>query len=60
MTKVIAAHDLELVSALCQRTIILDEARIVAESTTTNILNDIPLLITHGLAPQEKAIQSPG
>ena len=60
MTKVIAAHDLELVSALCQRTIILDEARIVAESTTTNILNDIPLLKTHGLAPQEKAIQAPG
>jgi len=60
MTKVIAAHDLELVSALCQRTIILDEARIVAESTTTNILNDIPLLRTHGLAPQEKAIQAPG
>lgn len=60
MTKVIAAHDLELVRALCQRTIILDEARIVAESTTTNILNDIPLLRTHGLAPQEKAIQAPG
>ena len=60
MTKVIAAHDLELVSALCQRTIILDEARIVAESTTTNILNDIPLLRTHGLAPQEQAIQAPG
>lgn len=60
MTKVIAAHDLELVRALCQRTIILDEARIVAESTTTNILNDIPLLRTHGLAPQEQAIQAPG
>jgi len=59
MTKVIAAHDLELVRALCQRTIILDEARIVADSTTTNILNDIPLLRTHGLAPQEKAIQAP-
>jgi cobalt/nickel transport system ATP-binding protein len=50
-TKMIATHDLELVKALCQRTIILDEGEIVAEGSTEKILNDIPLLKAHGLAP---------
>ena len=52
VTKVIAAHDLELVRALCPRTIILDGGRVVAEGSTANILEDIPLLKAHGLAPQ--------
>ncbi len=51
MTKMIASHDLELVGALCQRTIVLDEGRIVAEDFTERILSDIPLLEAHGLAP---------
>jgi len=50
-TKIVAAHDLELVKALCQRTIILDKGEIVAEGTTEKILNDISLLKAHGLAP---------
>jgi cobalt/nickel transport system ATP-binding protein len=53
MTKIIAAHDLELVRALCQRTMILDEGEIVAEGNTTGILDNIPLLRVHGLAPEE-------
>jgi len=60
VTKVIAAHDLELVRALCPRAIILDEGRTVAEGRTADILNDFPLLQAHGLAPQEKAIPAPG
>lgn len=54
MTKIIAAHDLELIRALCQRTIILDGGIIVADGSTTNILNDVTLLRAHGLAPEEK------
>jgi cobalt/nickel transport system ATP-binding protein len=50
-TKIVATHDLELVKALCQRTIILDRGEIVAEGDTGRILNDISLLRAHGLAP---------
>jgi cobalt/nickel transport system ATP-binding protein len=50
-TKIVATHDLELVKALCQRTIVLDEGKIVAEGDTTSIINDVSLLKAHGLAP---------
>jgi len=50
-TKIVAAHDLELVKALCQRTIILDEGKVVAEGDTTSIINNVSLLKAHGLAP---------
>lgn len=50
-TKIVATHDLELVKALCQRAVILDKGEIVAEDSTEKILNDIPLLRAHGLAP---------
>ncbi len=51
MTKIIATHDLELVRALCQRTVMMDEGKIVADGHTEAILNDVPLLKAHGLAP---------
>ena len=57
MAKIIAAHDLELVKALCQRTVILDKGEIVADSNTETVLNDISLLRAHGLAPVEKSFQ---
>jgi len=57
MNKIIAAHDLELIRALCQRTIILDGGIIVADGSTTNILNDVTLLRAHGLAPEEKLLK---
>ena len=60
VTKVIAAHDLELVRALCPRTVVLDEGRMVAEGSTADILDDLSLLRAHGLAPQGKAIPAPG
>ena len=53
MTKIVASHDLELVQALCQRTIVLDQGRIIADGTTSHILADIPLLIAHRLAPPD-------
>lgn len=51
MTKIIATHDLELVRALCQRTVVMDEGKVVAYGDTEVILGDIPLLKCHGLAP---------
>lgn len=51
MTKIIATHDLELVSALCNRTLVMDEGEIVADGETEDILGDNSLLKEHGLAP---------
>jgi len=53
ITKVIASHDLELVQALCHRTIVLDYGQVVADGATNHILADKPLLRAHGLAPAE-------
>ncbi len=53
MTKIITTHDLEVVRALCQRTVVLDHGRVIADGATNHILADIPLLRTHGLAPAE-------
>ncbi|MEE8598447.1 MAG: ATP-binding cassette domain-containing protein [Dehalococcoidales bacterium] len=53
MTKIVASHDLELVQALCQRTIILDQGKVIVDGATEHILADIPLLVAHGLAPPE-------
>jgi len=51
VTKIVATHDLELVKALCQRTVVMDEGKIVADGSTEAILSDISLLRAHGLAP---------
>jgi len=51
LTRVIASHDLEMVRVLCQRTIILDEGRVVADGPTRRIMADISLLASRGLAP---------
>ncbi|OGO59277.1 MAG: cobalt ABC transporter ATP-binding protein [Chloroflexi bacterium RBG_19FT_COMBO_47_15] len=51
MTKIIATHDLELVRALCHRTMVMDEGKVVADGGTEAILGDAHLLKEHGLAP---------
>jgi len=50
MVKIIATHDLELVRALCGRTVVMDEGKVVADGNTEDILDDITLLKAHGLA----------
>lgn len=50
VTKIIATHDLRLVRALCQRVVVLDEGRIVADGPVERILADTALLVAHGLA----------
>ena len=52
-TKIIASHDLELVRALCPRTVILDRGQLVADGPTQQILADSALLRASGLAPEE-------
>lgn len=52
VTKIIATHDLDLVQALCQRVVVLDNGAVVADGTADVILNDISLLRAHGLAPE--------
>lgn len=53
MTKIVATHDLELVRALCSRTVILDRGQIVIDGATSLILNNESLLAAHGLAPDD-------
>jgi len=53
MPKIIATHDLELVRALCSRTVILDRGQIVIDGATSLILNNESLLAAHGLAPDD-------
>jgi energy-coupling factor transporter ATP-binding protein EcfA2 len=48
-TKLIATHDLEMALELCDRTILLDEGRVVASGPTREILGDPSLLDGHGL-----------
>ena len=48
-TKLIATHDLEWVVELCSRVIVLDGGLVVADGATTEILNNEPLMVAHGL-----------
>jgi cobalt/nickel transport system ATP-binding protein len=55
MTKVVASNDLELVASLCQRAVVLDGGRIVADGDTKDILGDRSLLEEHHLARRASA-----
>ncbi len=48
-TKIIATHDLELVTELCERTLVLDEGKIIADGPTVSILSNEELMLAHGL-----------
>jgi len=49
LTKIVAGHDLELILAICQRVILLDEGKIVANGDARGILSDKSLMESHGL-----------
>ena len=49
LTKIIASHDLKMIQDLCERTVILDEGRVVAVGLTQDILEDELLLKKHSL-----------
>lgn len=47
--KLIASHDLDFIMDTCERTILLDKGRIIADGETDKILRDKELLEEHGL-----------
>ena len=51
LTMVIATHDLGLAEALCERAVVMDAGRIVADGPTPEILADTELLAAHDLEP---------
>ncbi len=48
-TRIVITHDLEFVLEVCDRCILMDDGRIVADGSCTEILADEPLLEAHGL-----------
>ncbi len=48
-TLLLGTHDLEMVLALCHRTIVMDRGRIQADADTRRILADAELMEKHGL-----------
>ncbi len=49
VTKVIVTHDLVYAYETCERVVILDAGRVVADGRAAEILSDAPLLERHGL-----------
>jgi len=49
VTKIIATHDLEMALELCERGVILDSGRIIADGQMLDILKNKDLLEAHGL-----------
>jgi cobalt/nickel transport system ATP-binding protein len=49
VTKLIAAHDLELVRETCRRVLLLDGGRLVSDGPTRAVLTDARLMEEHGL-----------
>lgn len=48
-TKIITSHDLDMVYDTCERTILIDDGKVVADGATKEILHDKKLLEEHGL-----------
>jgi cobalt/nickel transport system ATP-binding protein len=48
-TRMIAAHDLELILQTCDRVLLLDRGRLMADGPARTILADATLMETHGL-----------
>ncbi len=46
---VVASHDLEFVLGLCERTLLLDGGRVVADAETSLLFRDEALMLEHGL-----------
>ncbi len=57
MTKVIATHDLELVKAVCDRTIVLYAGKAIADGPTADIMSNTALLDSYGLLPKDSSFE---
>jgi cobalt/nickel transport system ATP-binding protein len=49
VTKIIAAHDLEMILQTCRRVLILDQGRVVADGPARELFADAALMEAHGL-----------
>lgn len=49
ITKIMATHDIEMVSETCDRAIVMSEGKITAEGKIEEVLTDSKLLESHGL-----------
>jgi cobalt/nickel transport system ATP-binding protein len=49
VTKIIAAHDLEMILQTCRRALILDQGRVVADGPARELFADAALMEAHGL-----------
>ncbi|MBN2326429.1 MAG: energy-coupling factor ABC transporter ATP-binding protein [Candidatus Omnitrophica bacterium] len=49
ITRVISSHDLDFVLQTCQRVVVFDEGRIVADGAAREILSDREIMLEHGL-----------
>ena len=49
VTKIIAAHDLELILETCRRSLLLDQGRLVSDGPARVLLADAALMEAHGL-----------
>jgi cobalt/nickel transport system ATP-binding protein len=49
ITKMTASHDLELIRETCQRVLLLDGGRLIADGPTLHVLGDRDLMEAHGL-----------
>jgi cobalt/nickel transport system ATP-binding protein len=47
--KLITSHDVDFIMDTCERTVLLDDGRIIADGDTKEILKDRELLVEHGL-----------
>jgi energy-coupling factor transporter ATP-binding protein EcfA2 len=48
-TMLVIGHDLDLISEVCSRTVLMDAGRVVADGLSAEILADQALLESHGL-----------
>ena len=55
--KLITSHDLDFIMDTCERTVLLDEGRIIADGDTKQILSNEALLTEHGLELPLRNIQ---
>lgn len=48
-TMLVASHDLELILEVCDRVVVMDEGRLVADGDPRRVMGDVALMEAHGL-----------
>lgn len=58
-TVVLASHDLEMILEVCERVVLLDEGRIIADGDPNRIMADAALMEAHGLEKPHSLVPHP-